>query len=282
MQGSEIADWRLSDHGAALRQAIRAGRRSGPVRLMATMAAKFLRAYYNEGFYTFEQNGEAFALDTFAAWWGATPLTVWDVGANDGGWAEAAHGALPRASIHSFEIVPAIATAYRERINGAPWSHLHALGLSDRADQVEVTWNRECDSTSAIAIRQSGVPGGDYARLTCPVSTIDCEIARGLAAPDLLKIDTEGHDAAVLRGARELLDGPGAPQMIQFEYGDTWLPSHETLEDVQGLLEAAGYRVGRLYPNHVAFKAYAYGDDHFRMGNMIAARDPRLVSALAA
>jgi hypothetical protein len=86
----------------------------------------------------------------------------------------------------------------------------------------------------------------------------------------------EGHEAAVIEGGLDLLSQANAPAMIQFEYGDTWLPAARTLGDVQSLLEERGYSVGRLFPDHVAFKAYEYTDDHFRMGNMIAVRDERL------
>ena len=68
--------------------------------------------------------------------------------------------------------------------------------------------------------------------------------------------------------------------MIQFEYGDTWLPAASTLEAAHAFLTSCGYKVGRLYPNHVAFKTYSYADDHFRMGNIIAVKDDGLVKLL--
>ena len=97
----------------------------------------------------------------------------------------------------------------------------------------------------------------------------------------LLKIDTEGHEAAVLRGCAGLLAGPGAPAMIQLEYGDTWIPARESLYAVQPWLESFGYSIGRLFPDRVAFKHWERGDDHFRMGNMVAVRDEELQALLA-
>jgi hypothetical protein len=47
------------------------------------------------------------------------------------------------------------------------------------------------------------------------------------------------------------------------------------------LAEPLGYAVGRLFPNHVAFKGYEYSDDNFRMGNLIAAKDPQLKKRLS-
>ena len=251
------------------------------MRLLASASEKFLRAYYNENFWEFGANGEHFALQTFASWCQECPV-VWDVGANKGQWAAQTRQLLPGAIVHSFEILPPIADAWEARLGDVEGVHLHRLGLSERPGTTEVTWNRACDVASSINIRRHGGPGGNFASMTCAISTADLMLEdEGLPAPALLKIDTEGHDAAVLRGARRLLASARAPAMIQFEYGDTWLPAGETLERVQEQLEQCGYRVGRLYPDHVAFKRYEYSDDRFRMGNMIAARPPELIAALA-
>ncbi len=269
-----------SQTAARFRQYIRNHHRSASMRFLANIAQKFLRAYFNEGFYEFDVNGERFLIETFSSWWGPRPSIVWDVGANDGQWATVAHHALPAASIHSFEIVPPIADKFEAELSDADWSFLHRLGLSDSEGDTTVTWNRNCDTTSAINIRETGVPGGDHVSIICTVSTIDAQIGRGLPAPDLLKIDTEGHEQAVLEGGVTLLSSDDAPALIQFEYGETWLPSRANLASTQRLLESCGYAVGRLYPDHVEFKPYAYRDDHFRMGNMVAARSPELIRAL--
>lgn len=270
--------------GSLIRQFIRERRRAQPLRLVAQASEKFLRAYYNEDYYKFDLNGEGFALATFAAWFkarcDARPV-IWDVGANSGQWAAHTHQMIAGSTIHSFEILPPIADAFEARLVATEGVQLHRMGLSDEARTIEVTWNRDCDVASSINIRRHGGPGGDFQSMTCTVSAIDTKIAEGLPAPALLKIDTEGHDAAVLRGASQLLASDQAPAMIQFEYGNTWLPARETLERVQEYLEACGYTVGRLYPNHVGFKRYEYNDDHFRMGNMVAAKPPALVAALA-
>lgn len=264
-----------------VQQVIRDHRRRWPARVVASAAEKYLRAYYNEDFYNFDRNGEGFAMRTFARWCGQESPVVWDVGANHGQWALAAAKTVSGARIHSFEIVPDVAEAFEKRVSGMGSIEIHRIGLSDTPGEVAVTWNRDADMTSSIAYRNTDKFGTDLATVTCPVSTVDRMIQDGLPAPVLLKIDTEGHDAPVLRGARGLLASGDAPAMIQFEYGETWLPARETLEQTHRLLEEAGYAVGRLFPDHVAFKAYEYADDNFRMGNMIAANDPELIALLS-
>jgi FkbM family methyltransferase len=277
---TDVASWRIGSAGATLRQVIRANRRSPPLRFIARVAEKYLRAWHNESFFEFDRNGEAFALRQFARWQATRPLVVWDVGANDGSWATLARRMLPSAQIHSFEILPPIADRYTERMARAEWATLHRIGLSDRVGTTQMSWNVGRDDTSSLAMRPTEARGGEVRQVEVGVSTIDAMLGGGLPPPDLLKIDTEGHDAAVLRGAAGLLKGPDAPAMIQFEYGDTWLPPAETLERAQRQLEEAGYRLGRLFPDHVGFKAYEYTDDHFRMGNMIAVKQESLMRLL--
>src|SRR5690606_28408736 len=94
--------------------------------------------------------------------------------------------------------------------------------------------------------------------------------------PSLLKIDVEGNESAVLEGGRKLLMGDSAPDLIQFEYGDTWIPFSTLLSDTHAFLWSCGYSIGRLYPEHVEFRDYILEDEHFRMGNYICVKDPSL------
>lgn len=268
---------------ATLRQTIRNNRRSASVRLLASAAEKYLRAYHNDAFFEFDKNGERFALSAFAAWNKGADAVIWDVGAHDGEWAETAHAMIPTARVTSFEILAPIAERLRARNLDPDWFALENVGLSDREGNVEISWNRTHDSTNAINPRSGSrwFDGADVERVPCRTTTIDRYIESGKVPPSLLKIDTEGHDAAVLDGAMGLLSGPHAPAMIQFEYGETWLPAKRTLGEAQERLEGCGYSVGRLFPGHVEFKPYVLADDHFRMGNMIAVKDPDLQRALS-
>lgn len=265
-----------------VRTAIRTSRRSPPARLAARLAERYLNAWHNTGFFDFDRNGEAYLLRTFASTVGSRPVTVWDVGAHAGQYAAAIHARLPHAHVTSFEILPPIAVALRERNFDPAWFTLRAIGLSDAPGSVEVSWNRLHDQCNAITPR----PGewfdhGEVEQIVCEVSTIDLLIEQGAAPPNFLKIDVEGHDAAVLDGAQALLASDHAPKLIQFEYGDTWIPSGRTLFDVQTKLHRYGYAVGRLYPDHVGFKEYAFADERYRMGNMVATRDPELRTLLS-
>lgn len=260
--------------GAVARQAIRRNRRSGLLRLAASACEKYLRAYHNEGFWDFDRNGEAFALNAYARWSGSRPIRLWDVGAHRGEWADAAHAIMPAASIHSFEIVPELAGELADR----DWLTVHRVGLSDFAGETDVHWNRASDTTNTINPFRDRDAAADTQVVRCPVTTGD-EMMSRIGAPNLLKIDVEGHETHVFRGCRQLLSSEAPPEMIQFEYGSTYLASGSTLGEIYVLL--TGYQIGRLFPDHVDFKPYRRTDDDFRMGNMVAVRDPALRDLLA-
>lgn len=251
-------------------------RRALPLRLIAACSESYLRAWYNEARWQFENNGEAFVLSQLNQWAQGRRTTIWDVGAHNGEWSEAAHKMVPSASIHSFEIIPEIAAT----LSDSDWRSAHSFGLSDTEGTVDVHWNKIHNTESSIHPRSERSSFQDSS-----VSVIQCQIRSGdkivgdLGFPDFLKIDTEGHEAYVLRGFCETLQSSNAPSLIQFEYGETYVPSGSTLREIYSLLP--GYSIGRLYPNYVDFKSYSYSDEHLRMGNMIATRDRQLQDLLA-
>jgi FkbM family methyltransferase len=260
--------------GYKLRQIIREHRRSVPLRLIAMSCEKYLRVWYNEDFWEFESNGEAFVLSRFNQWAQGREVVIWDVGAHHGEWAEAAHKLVPSAAVHSFEIVPEAAS----QLTDTDWWSTYAFGLSDVEDVVDVYWNNVSGTNSSINPRSETVGFEDGLIIRCRVKTGD-QLVDELGSPDFVKIDVEGHEAFVLRGLRQTLRGRSAPRLIQFEYGATYVPSGSTLREIYALLP--NYSIGRLFPNYVDFKPYDYSGEHLRMGNMIATRDQGLQSLLA-
>jgi FkbM family methyltransferase len=266
---------------ARLRQLIRENRRLAPFAWAGAAAEKYLHAYYNEGFYDFRLNGELFVVKTFAAWRNGANTIAWDVGANSGQWVLEAVEVLPSAEIHSFEIVPDIYDVLVQRLQGLPNVHAHGFGLSDSVGQTIVQVNPNNETTSSISPRLcSEYFAKGVAPVVCEVSTADC-LAERLGKPHLIKIDVEGHEVSVLRGAQELLASSDGPEILQLEYGETYLPSGSTLKNIYDLLQPHGYALGRLYPSHVDFRPYAYADDNFRMGNFIAVKPSKLKAMLA-
>jgi len=73
-----------------------------------------------------------------------------------------------------------------------------------------------------------------------------CE-KRKIGYIDFLKIDTEGAEPLVLRGAQQLLEAQ-AIGAIQFEYGERYRNTATSLETVYRTLEQNGYKIFRIIP----------------------------------
>jgi FkbM family methyltransferase len=267
--------------GKGLRQTIRASRRQAPFRLLASAAQKYLRAFYNEDFHDFHANGEEFVLIQLSLWLAGKPIHVWDVGANTGEWALAAHRAIPAASVTGFEIVPQTFALLTEKMAAKPWFKAMNVGLSDHNEQSEVFWCSSADCMSSMTIPLHLLTEADAGEMVpCTLRRGD-DVASEIGAPGFLKIDVEGHEVPVLRGLQAVMSGKDAPDMIQFEYGGTYIAGGYLLRQAYELLAPHGYKIGRIYPNHVDFAPYEVPLEDFRMGNFVAAKDEGLVRLLS-
>lgn len=245
-----------------------------PVRSLAGFCETALHAWKNRQ-YDVHQNGEEALLARLAPF---RPRVLLDVGANVGEWAEAACRHLPEATVHAFEIAPATAALLRAR--AAAFGErivVNPFGLSDREGTVTIYADAaDSTATSTLPLAMAYNPGmarpAEPVETTAEVTTGDAYLRRhGIAVVDLLKIDVEGAERAVLDGFAGALR-EGRVRMIQFEYG--WMNAHTgaTLRWFHDLLEPLGFRIGKLYPEGVAFKDYAYEDEDFLGPNYVACR----------
>lgn len=139
--------------------------------------------------------------------------TVLDVGANVGQSALAYARAFPDARILCFEPV---ATAHAELVRAtARESRIRCFDLALGESEGETRIHVGADSRiSSIPNRR---PGDRPLEVRMSTLAAFCA-AHDIARIDLLKVDTEGFDLAVLRGAEALLSS-GAVRFIQVEAG---------------------------------------------------------------
>lgn len=112
-------------------------------------------------------------------------------------------GAFPAAEILALEPVKANFQVLQQSCSRWPNVTCFRLGLSDRVGDVPIILQTD-SQTHSLEPRNPASPTGHSAVETVPVTTLDAfATSRAWKTVDLLKIDTEGHELAVLRGAQQ-------------------------------------------------------------------------------
>lgn len=136
--------------------------------------------------------------------------TVLDVGANRGQFALVALRRWPAAGLVCFEPIPEVAQKLRRVLGGAPGRRVVEVALSDGSGQADFHISRADDSSSLLPITDRQVerfPGTEEAAtMRVRTARLDEELSPdALVRPVLLKLDVQGAELGVLRGASGLL-----------------------------------------------------------------------------
>jgi len=132
--------------------------------------------------------------------------TIIDVGANEGQFCRKARKTFPDAQIHCFEPIPDLCKkieAWAAGQNGAV--HVQNLALSSRQTTAEFYVN-DRDTIASSLLTPDQDRADEYHSIQVAVDTLDnvCD-SINWQRDALLKIDTEGFDLEVLRGASQSL-----------------------------------------------------------------------------
>jgi FkbM family methyltransferase len=179
--------------------------RSGPAKGLTLLVDLSEEKYYLAGTY------ERLVQDALAIIL-RRGMSFWDVGAHVGFFTILGRQLVgSEGHVHAFEPIP----ENRERLlratelNGFADVAVHADALSDRTG-TSILEERGATSMWTMV-------GYDRAHCCVPVrcTTID-EIGERLPAPDLIKIDVEGHEAEVIRGGLNVLRNPHVRAVVEF------------------------------------------------------------------
>ena len=181
--------------------------------------------------------------------------TVFDVGGNIGQSVDKYLKVLPGAVIHSFEPVQATFDHLKARFAGNSLVHAHHLALG--ADEGQASMALEGPSDT-FRIQDSIAAG--VATETVPMTTLDRLCAdQSIGHINFLKIDTEGFDLEVLKGAKQMLKD-GNIDLVQVEAGLS--PRHDwhvPFEVLKAFLEGQGHHLFSIVdqaPNFVPGAPY--------------------------
>jgi FkbM family methyltransferase len=199
-------------------------------------------------------------------------LVILDVGANVGAWTLQALDTFPGAQIHAFEPSASAFAELTVAVGGGTRVHVHQSALG---------------STDGASVLYSDSPGSGLASLTKrqldhiglqfsfeePIRMCTLESwshAVGIRELDVLKLDVEGHEMDVLRGAGKLLD---RVQVIQFEFGGCNIDTRTYFQDFWYFLTDSGFKIYRLGPAGLsALNGYSERDETFTTTNFFATR----------
>jgi len=168
----------------------------------------------------------------------------YDVGAHLGWHAVVAAAVGPAVTVEAFEPHPTVAARLREVVTATGHDiRVHEVALDETNGTAEFTG----EPTPAARL-STAQPGGLD-------STIEVETATGdrlvdentIEPPDVVKIDAEGADAAVLRGLEDTI-AAHEPRIIYCEV-------HLDGEEVRELLSAAGYEYEPVFSSRPVLRA---------------------------
>jgi FkbM family methyltransferase len=178
------------------------------------------------------------------------PLIAFDVGARIGDWSRGlidnVSGRAGGCRIHVFEPVPesrrTLEELFAEQIRQKEML-VNSTALSDKFGPALIYVPHVRAGTSTLHPDSRIIY---EAALEVSTNTVD-EYCRQTSVDriDLLKIDTEGGDLRVIRGALGLLRA-GNIGVLQFEYNFRWIHSRSYLKDVFDLISDTPYRVAKV------------------------------------
>ncbi|KPK96609.1 MAG: hypothetical protein AMJ95_13285 [Omnitrophica WOR_2 bacterium SM23_72] len=170
-----------------------------------------------------------------------------DVGSNIGFMSLFASRLIGKSgSVYSFEPEPETFAILKEnvRLNKLNNIYLFDMALGSEKKEVFIYRDLKTDRGKASLIRPEQ---GDVRPSRVPLRTLDDFIAQNrISRIDMIKIDVEGWEMEVLRGAKKILGHPQAP-MVCIEYSHRHpVYSAEPLDIYRYILSLNGYRIYKL------------------------------------
>lgn len=158
---------------------------------------------------------------------------AWDIGAHHGYYTVGLAGVVPE--VVAFEPFPASAQRIRTNVAlNAVDAAVHEVAVADRVGRAELLLSTGGSQNHSIVGHN---PSGEV--VDVEATTLDA-LAEELGVPDFVKMDVEGAELRVFRGAARLLGHRKTTFLFESEL---WQP---TRAEVHELLLATGYRVTSL------------------------------------
>jgi FkbM family methyltransferase len=201
------------------------------------------------------------------------PLCILDVGANKGQFASMILKQLAGAplTVHCFEPGSAAFRALSELHGKDARVVLNNVGMGSEKGTMTLYFDAPGSELASVYHRRL-----DFRNIamdsteTVQIDTLDSYCA-SMPRIHLLKLDVEGHETDVLRGAQETLK---RVDMVSFEFGGSNIDSRTYLRDFFFFFEERGFRLCRIGPSGYLrqLERYSEWDEQFTTTNFVAMR----------
>jgi FkbM family methyltransferase len=200
---------------------------------------------------------------------------VFDVGANQGEWSRKILDIQPGVSLYAFEPVESTFKTLQKNMAGSK-ADIFNIALSKRSGKktfYHYSQSSQSARMSTFYRRNSVEEDLNIQPVAVQINTKSlssfCK-SHGIDKIDFLKIDTEGAELDVLKGAASLLQSDKI-ETIQFEYGGTYTDAGITLKEICALLMQCGYIIFRILPDGLAYiPSWHDSLENYRYSNYLA------------
>ncbi|SJZ32406.1 FkbM family methyltransferase [Sediminibacterium ginsengisoli] len=170
--------------------------------------------------------------------------TIIDVGANEGQFTKKILRVFPDAVVHSFEPLTDVYNKLSEAFGQNKNIITYNYGLGESAEEKMIYNNEYSPSSSLLEMLDLHKNNFDFAVKSEPIRiqirTLDSFFPQPPAGPLLLKIDVQGYEMFVLKGAAQILEQTDL-LIIETSFYPLYKDQH-LFEDIYDYLTARGFR----------------------------------------